>query len=912
MSFPATPADLPPTPDPEAIAAIRGGDAERYRELIERYERRAYAIAWSRLGDPSLAEEATQEAFIRAYRHLDWLRDPARFGAWLLRIVRGVAINLGLRHRRELRRRERWALDQPAAVPAPESAADDPPVTAQTLRKALSDLPAGHRECLVLHYLEGRSVAEAAALVGVSEGAFKVRLHRARAALRRHLDSQLRHSLERLEPRHSLAPAIMAILPVAPATSAGAGLLAALGGGLSKLLPAPVALALLPILPAAAGVGLAAWQAREERRNFIDPSGFRADLHRRSARSALVTTAVILAVVALAFLEPVPLQEPIRGLHLLLALGIGLSLASLRLLRINRNPAMIAQTLAGLPLWIALLIHTVVRVPAEVFFAAQAVLFVAMAFGIQARPLRFDYNLFLRHWKAMLPTPASTPQPRPLTPRQILDFGQFLGTEWLIHAYRRHRDGYTFALTPVVQSAWRLAIPVVRRDASTLTLRTDGSLQARLGLVDQIALLDLKAPVATPPEPWEHTVTAALQASLDRFLAGEPAAALHCLGQTPSTEVFQVPPSRSRGMRLSQAFLVGVGLLTLGLLVHRVWTAPRPGAPVNPPRLTPPAPSVADIRKHLESLSLERDPASRAAWRTFYSALHEGVVLPPPDWLTSAGLQRVHSNLLSGALRAAVNTHDAVDRALGHPGLHRAVAFRWIRPSDLAPLGITPEAVRDTVASWPDEHRHRRLNLDAPSVQGHPWRVLDTESLYWRALFLDRLGCLDLLDARAIATTLAAHQLLPDRQRPDNRRPDLVAARWNGLFATHGWNPIRDTFHALALLDLLQSLDAIDRDACVDGILRFHRGAGRFAPERSGTEIILLGDARDTHHALESLRLLNALDRVPDLAHWVFRPRWTSNPDPHAGAPPTWQEIEAVLLGEQLRSRLIPDPTTSR
>lgn len=908
----ATPAVLPPTPDPEAIAAIRSGDAERYRELIERYERRAYAIAWSRLGDPSLAEEATQEAFIRAYQHLDWLRDPARFGAWLLRMVRGIAINLGLRHRRELRRRERWALDQPAAAPGPECTADDVPVTAQTLREALSDLPSAHRECLVLHYLEGRSVSEAAALIGVSEGAFKVRLHRARAALRRHLEAQLRHSLERLEPRHSLAPAIMALLPVAPSTGAGAGLLAALGGGLSKLLPSPVALALLPFLPAAVGIGLAAWVGREERRNFIDPSGFRAELHRRSARSALVTTAVILAVVALAFLAPVSLLEPIRGLHLLLALGIGLSLASLRLLRINRNPAMIAQVLASLPLWIALLVHTVVRVPSEVFFAAQAVLFVAMAFGIQARPLRFDYNLFLRHWKAMLPTPTCPPHPRPLTHRQILDFGQLLGTEWLIHAYRRHRDGYTFALTPVVQSAWRLAIPVVRRDASTVTLRTDGSLEARLGLTDQIALLELKAPADTAPEPWERAVTAALQASLDRFLAGQPEAALQSLGQTPPAEVFHVPPSRSRGMRLFQAFLVGACLLTLALLVHRLWTAPRPGAPVSLPHLAAPVPSVADVRRHLESLSLERDPASRAAWRTFYSALHDGVVLPPPDWLTSAGLQRVHSNLLSSALRGAVNPHDAVDRALGHPGLHRAVAFGWIRPSDLAPHGITPESVRATVAAWPDEYRHRRLGLESLAVQGQSWRVLDTESLYWRALLLDRLDGLDLLDARAVATTLAAHQVLPKRQRPDDRRPDLDAARWNGLFATHGWNPIRESFHALALLDLLQSLDAIDRNACTDGLLRFHRGAGRFAPDRSGTGIILVGDARDTHYALESLRRLNALDRVTDLADWVFRPRWTSHRDPHAEGPPTWQEIEAVLLVEQLRARLRSDPTTPR
>src|SRR5437762_3909276 len=97
--------------DEAAVAAVRGGDAERYRELVERHERRVYAVAWSRLGDAMLAEEATQEAFIRAYRRLWLLGDGAKFAGWVNTITRRVAINLGLRHRRELNQRERWALD---------------------------------------------------------------------------------------------------------------------------------------------------------------------------------------------------------------------------------------------------------------------------------------------------------------------------------------------------------------------------------------------------------------------------------------------------------------------------------------------------------------------------------------------------------------------------------------------------------------------------------------------------------------------------------------------------------------------------------------------------------------------------------------------------------------------------------
>ena len=97
--------------DESAVAAVRSGDAERYRELVERHERRVYAVAWSRLGDAALAEEATQEAFIRAYQRLWLLGDGAKFSGWVNTIARRVAINFGLHHRRELNKRERWALE---------------------------------------------------------------------------------------------------------------------------------------------------------------------------------------------------------------------------------------------------------------------------------------------------------------------------------------------------------------------------------------------------------------------------------------------------------------------------------------------------------------------------------------------------------------------------------------------------------------------------------------------------------------------------------------------------------------------------------------------------------------------------------------------------------------------------------
>jgi RNA polymerase sigma-70 factor (ECF subfamily) len=261
--------------DVRAVRAVRAGEAERYRELVERHERRVYAVAWSRLGDATLAEEATQEAFVRAYRRLWLLRDGAKFAAWIASIARHIAINLGLRHRRELNKRKRWALEQP---PAHEEHADtaepNAPCSPETLRQTLAGLSASHRECLALFYLEGKSGAEAAAALGISEPALRVRLHRARAALRSRLEEQLGDSLRKLGPGRPLVPAIMAgVLATSSAKAATAGGAVGIGAGtqflatVSKVIPFA---ALIPLLPTAVANGRRC--CRPSRRSGCRPS----------------------------------------------------------------------------------------------------------------------------------------------------------------------------------------------------------------------------------------------------------------------------------------------------------------------------------------------------------------------------------------------------------------------------------------------------------------------------------------------------------------------------------------------------------------------------------------------------------------------------------------------------------------
>jgi hypothetical protein len=113
---------------------------------------------------------------------------------------------------------------------------------------------------------------------------------------------------------------------------------------------------------------------------------------------------------------------------------------------------------------------------------------------------------------------------------------------------------------------------------------------------------------------------------------------------------------------------------------------------------------------------------------------------------------------------------------------------------------------------------------------------------------------------------------------------------------------LQDTYYALATLDILGALDKIDREQCVRGILRLHRGAGYFTSPDSGgfNEYHVDGSARDTLAAFESLRLLGALARVCDLDCWCFRPLRQNV----APGDLTWQDVEAWVCTKRLQAML--------
>ncbi len=168
--------------DAALVALARQGDREAFGTLVRRYLRAAHAVASATVRDSADADDVVQEAFLEALVHLERCREPARFAAWLLTIVR----NRGHNRRRYLRRREAEPLEDHSlatALPDPARSAERAELRAHLLR-ALEELPDSQRQVVLLHDLEGRTHAEVAGALGITEGSSRLLLHRARKHLR--------------------------------------------------------------------------------------------------------------------------------------------------------------------------------------------------------------------------------------------------------------------------------------------------------------------------------------------------------------------------------------------------------------------------------------------------------------------------------------------------------------------------------------------------------------------------------------------------------------------------------------------------------------------------------------------------------------------------------------------------------
>jgi RNA polymerase sigma-70 factor (ECF subfamily) len=196
--FRAKPATGEPD-DAELVGRARRRDNEAFRLIMQRHNRRLYRIARAVLRNDGEAEDAVQEAYVRAFTHLAEFRGDASLATWLSRIVLNEALG---RIRRRRGERDLTAVENPMPqadiIPFPLAAPSPDPERSvaqrqiqQMLEHAIDDLPDDFRTVLVARIIEDMSVEETASLLGLRPETVKTRLHRARKLLRDALERQV-------------------------------------------------------------------------------------------------------------------------------------------------------------------------------------------------------------------------------------------------------------------------------------------------------------------------------------------------------------------------------------------------------------------------------------------------------------------------------------------------------------------------------------------------------------------------------------------------------------------------------------------------------------------------------------------------------------------------------------------------
>ncbi len=646
---------------------------------------------------------------------------------------------------------------------------------------------------------------------------------------------------------------------------------------------------------------------RLELRNFREAQGFRARQHRQLTRNFLwIFPLMLLGFVVMRFCQPG--IGSVKAMFLASG-GIMLLLApfQVRLLTIQRNPFQIGMFAASLvmagclcALGLGFIPTTLLMLPATVFILSFAIL-------AKYRPMRMDYNLHLRAAQGLLP-PVSEDVPCGLANRfdrrSLLRFAAFLGSRYLAFDYLWDSRGLLLALPPAVR---QLVVPLfasrkIDQRRSRLLLEWDGCVSSHCGEKDAAAISAMPAADHLEVLELETLVAGSVARAWREFRNGNYAAAEKSLGQVPESEIFVKPPGRALATRLLQWFMVlTISPAIVLLAAHFVWPAFLTG--LKPVNLT-----EVQVRAFLTAIpsnTMTGPQPANSAW-TALSRPQSFVVLPPTNLFTADALRT-----LKESLRHFYGASDstALGQTAGNPlrpfinpwFVSRAIEGGWISWED---LGATPEEV--------SVYAHRP-GIVLPSVFRTDNMFVNEDSRSWGDddhFTVQRLSefspemlrllrdakCLDLLPRDQLIEQIAAVQVL-SATVASGQPPVHDWRKVRGLFFTPSWPALHDTYYSLAALEMLGGLDKIDRQACIDGILRLHHGKGYFGSSdpSSYNEYHVMGDANDTFCAFESLRILGGLDRVNDLDEWKFRPD-------HRGykSLPNWNDIEAWLCQQRL------------
>jgi RNA polymerase sigma-70 factor (ECF subfamily) len=188
------------TDEAQIITSILAGNTHLFHDLIRPHERSVYAMALSLLHNEADAEDAAQEAFLKAFRNLASFRGESKFGTWLI----SITLNEARSRLRSKKVMKTESLDEPPENQGPVTPAllrDWREIPSEVLERheiramlqqAITDLPLIYREVFLLRDVEELSVNQSAETLGISIASVKVRLHRARIMLQKKLVPQLK------------------------------------------------------------------------------------------------------------------------------------------------------------------------------------------------------------------------------------------------------------------------------------------------------------------------------------------------------------------------------------------------------------------------------------------------------------------------------------------------------------------------------------------------------------------------------------------------------------------------------------------------------------------------------------------------------------------------------------------------
>ena len=177
--------------DVELIQRIRAGDEAALASLIRKYRQQVHTYALQKIGDYHIAEDITQETFLRVYQNLETLNDPRQFSRWLYVIVNHLCIAWHRKNRPQTQPLENTHISEIeteaySRYVASEHAETTAEAQRELVEKLLAKLKERDREVITLHYFEEMTSSEIGTHLGVSENTIKSRLHRARQQLKKY------------------------------------------------------------------------------------------------------------------------------------------------------------------------------------------------------------------------------------------------------------------------------------------------------------------------------------------------------------------------------------------------------------------------------------------------------------------------------------------------------------------------------------------------------------------------------------------------------------------------------------------------------------------------------------------------------------------------------------------------------